>query len=273
MRKVPARPVTRVASFARNWPLTVQLIQRDILGRYRGSAIGWAWSLFNPLFMLAIYTLVFSGVFNIRWDGHGGDGQADVALILFAGLIVHGLFAECINRAPALIVNNANYVKKVVFPLEVMPWVAIGSALFHALVSLAVLLVAELATRQYVPWTALLLPIVLLPLIFGVMGLAWLFTSMGVYLRDIAQVTIMFTTTMQFVSAVFFPMSALPEPYRSWLGLNPLAIAIEQSREVLLFGRIPDLTQWFVTMVFSLLLAWAGFAGFQKARRGFADVL
>ncbi|GAB3767926.1 ABC transporter permease [Ramlibacter monticola] len=273
MRKFPATPFEMLASLGRHWHLVVQLTQREVLGRYRGSMLGWAWSLFNPLFMLAIYTLVFSGVFNTRWPGGGDSGKADFALILFVGLIVHGVFAECINRAPALIVNNTNYVKKVVFPLEIIPWVALGSALFHAVISLVVLMGAQVVLARPIPATALLLPLVLLPLVFGVMGLAWLLASLGVYLRDISQLTAMFATVMQFISAVFFPLSALPEPYRSWLRLNPLAVVIEQSRDVLLFGRAPDLQVWSLTLAVGMGLAWAGFAGFQKARRGFANVL
>lgn len=273
MRKFPATPVEMVASFGRNWQLILQLSRREITGRYRGSTLGWAWSLFNPLFMLAIYTLVFSGVFKTQWDAGPGESKSGSVLILFVGLIVHGLFAECINRAPALIVNHANFVKKVVFPLEVIPWVAVGSALFHAVISIGVLFLAEFVIIQHVPLTAMLLPVVLLPLIAGLIGLSWLLAGLGVYLRDISQVTIMLSTAMLFVSAVFFPLSALPEPYRSWLRFNPLAIVIEQSRDILIFGRVPDITQWSLTMAFGVFLAWVGFAAFQKARRGFANVL
>lgn len=273
MRKFPATPFEMLASSWRHWDLVLQLTRREAVGRYRGSIFGWAWSLFNPLFMLGIYTLVFAGVFNTRWAGTTDGSKEDFVLILFVGMIVHGLFADCISRAPALIVSNTSFVKKVVFPLEVIPWVALGSALFHAAVSLTVLLAAQLVLRQHVPTTAVLLPIVLLPLIFGLMGLAWLLASVGVYLRDVSQLTGMFATVMLFISGVFFPISALPEPYRSWLRLNPLAIAIEQTRDVLLFGRLPDMTVWGITMAFGLALAWLGFAVFQKARRGFANVL
>jgi lipopolysaccharide transport system permease protein len=273
MRRFPATPFEMVASFARHRQLIFELSRREILARYRGSTLGWAWSLFNPLFMLGIYTLVFSAVFDSRWEGSTSHSRGDFALILFVGLIVHGFFAECIHRAPTLIVNHANYVKKVVFPLEVLPWAAMGSALFHALISLAVLFAAKVTISQHVPSTAWLLPIVLLPLLFGVIGLCWLFTSLGVYVRDLSQVTVMFATAMQFVSAVFFPISALPEPYRSWLRLNPLAVTIEQSRDVLIFGRLPNPAEWFLTMLAGMALAWAGFAAFQKTRRGFANVL
>lgn len=273
MRKFPATPVEMVASLARNWELVVQLSHREIMARYRGSALGWAWSLVNPLFMLGVYTLVFSGVFNTRWDAAVGSGKSDVALVLFVGLIVHGLFADCVNRAPALIVNHANFVKKVVFPLEVIPWVGVASALFHALIGLAVLLVAQMVLSGHVPTTAWLLPVVLLPLILILIGLSWLLAGIGVYVRDATQVALMFSTAMLFVSAVFFPISALPQPYQSWLRYNPLAILIGQCREVLIFGRLPDPGAWSLTLAFGLALAWAGFAAFQKVRRGFANVL
>lgn len=262
-----------VGAFWGNRQLIVQMTRREVVGRYRGSVLGLVWSFFNPLMMLAIYTFVFSFVFKARWGMAIAESKADFAIILFVGLIVHGLFAECVNRAPGLIISNVNYVKKVVFPLEILPWVAFGSALFHAAISLGVLFLAQILFNQHVPLTAILLPFVLLPLGLGTMGLAWLLASLGVYLRDIGQITGMFTTVMLFISAVFFPLAALPEGYRFWLALNPLAFLIEAARKVLVFGELPDLGMWGVNLGLGALLAWGGFAWFQKTRKGFADVL
>lgn len=189
-------------------------------------------------------------------------------------MIVHGLFAECINRAPGPILSNVNYVKKVIFPLEILPWVAFGSALFHTLISLAVLLLAQfLINQQPIPWTAALFPLILLPLLFTTMGFAWFLAALGVYVRDIGQITGMFTTVLLFMSPVFYPVSTLPAEYQVWLQLNPLTFIIEEGRNTLIFGRMPEINQWGILFAASVFIAWIGFAWFQKTRKGFADVL
>lgn len=256
-----------------NRKLLLVLVKREIAARYRGSLMGLAWSFVTPLLMLGIYTFVFSVVFKARWGLGDDESRTDFAILLFVGLIAHSLFAECVNRAPGLIVTNTNFVKKIIFPLDILPWVAFGSALFNAAASLLVLLLAQLALKQHVPATALLFPLVLLPLALGTLGLTWFLASLGVFLRDIGQLTGMFTTVMLFVSAIFFPITALPERYQAWLRFNPLAAVIEQSRDVLIFGRLPDLGVWLALMLAGALMAWLGFAWFQKTRKGFADVL
>ena len=250
----------------------MQLTKRDVLGRYRGSILGLAWSFFNPLLMLSVYTFVFSVVFKARWNVAGED-KVNFAIILFVGLIVHGLFAECVNRAPSLILSNSNYVKKVVFPLEILPSVALGSALFHAGVSLVVLLAAQLLINQRLPWTVVIFPIILLPLLLVTMGFAWLLSALGVYVRDVGQTTSIFTMVLMFLSPLFYPVSALPKNYQFWLHLNPLTLIIEEGRNVLIFGNTPNWIGWGWALVASLLISAAGFWWFQKTRKGFADVL
>ena len=273
MQNFSILPREMVASLWRNRGLITALVKREVIGRYRGSVIGIAWSFFNPLLMLVIYTFVFSVVFKARWGGGGEESKTDFAILLFVGLIVHGLFAECVNRAPALILSNVNYVKKVLFPLEILPWVAFGSALFHTAISLIVLLLAQLILSHQMPWTAIFFPFVLLPLVFTAMGFAWFLAAFGVFVRDVAQITGMFTTALLFVSPVFYPISALPIKYQGWLQLNPLAFIIEEGRKVLVFGKLPDIEQWSVMMAAGILIGWTGFAWFQKTRKGFADVL
>jgi lipopolysaccharide transport system permease protein len=273
MQHFSISPREMIASLWRNRGLVLALIKREVVGRYRGSVMGIAWSFFNPLLMLVIYTLVFSVVFKARWGVGGEESKTGFAIILFVGLIVHGLFAECVNRAPGLILSNVNYVKKVIFPLEILPWVAFGSTLFHTTISLVVLLLAQLILSQQMPWTALLFPFILLPLVFATMGCTWFLAALGVYVRDIGQITGMFTTVLLFVSAVFYPISALPRQYQFWLQLNPLAFIIEAGRKSLIFGQLPDIGRWGIMLAAGILIAWAGFAWFQKTRRGFADVL
>jgi len=261
------------ASFWRNRNLIWQMTRREVVGRYRGSIIGMTWSFFHPILMLAVYTFVFSVVFKARWGAGGDESKTGFAIALFAGMIIHGLFADCINRAPGLIISNPNFVKKVVFPLEIMPWVAMGSALFHSLTNVFVLLLAQLVIKQQVPTTAIFFPAIALPLVLLSMGLAWFLAALGVYLRDISQITGIFTTIMMFISPVFFPISALPPALQPWLILNPLAFIIEQVRNILIFGKTPNWTGWGIALSASIIIAWAGFWWFQKTRKGFADVL
>lgn len=261
------------ASAWRNRQLILRMAKRDVIGRYRGSMLGIAWSFFNPLLMLAVYTFVFSVVFTARWGGGVGESKTAFAMLLFAGMIVHGLFAECLNRAPSLILSNANYVKKVIFPLEVLPWVAFASALFHASISFAVLLLAQLVLDGHLYWTVVLFPIVLLPLVLATLGLTWLTASLGVYIRDVGQVTMMFTTILLFMSGIFYPISALPPEYQEWMRFNPLSYIIVESRNTLLLGVVPDFARLSVHLAGGLAIAWLGFAWFQRSRRGFADVV
>jgi lipopolysaccharide transport system permease protein len=270
----PATPGSLLAGFWRERRLIGQLIKREVLGRYRGSFMGVAWSFLSPILMLVVYTFVFSVVFQAKWPGMmETGGKTRFALLLFVGVIAHGLIAEAITKAPALVVGNANYVKKVVFPLETLGWSLVGAAAFHACVSLLILLAAKWLLEGWVPLTTWWLPVVLLPLGFLALGAAWLFAALGVFIRDIAQLTGVFATVLMFLSPVFYPIAALPEQYRGWVELNPLTIAIEQSRAVLFAGVAPDamLLLWFY--LGSLVFMALGYAWFQVTRRGFADVL
>ncbi len=261
-----------VASVWRHRDLIAQMARREVVGRYRGSVLGIVWSFFHPVLMLTVYTFVFSVVFNARWQS-GSDSKTEFAIVLFAGMIVYNLFAECINRAPGLVLANPNYVKKVVFPLEILPWVVFAAALFHAAVSLAVLLGFYALVNHDLQWTVVFLPVVLLPLVFLTLGLAWLFASLGVYLRDVGQTVGVATTVLMFLSPIFYPVTALPEDYRAIMYLNPLAHLIEQARAVTIWGQMPDWGALGLGLAVSLAVAWLGFAWFQKTRRGFADVL
>jgi lipopolysaccharide transport system permease protein len=272
MQAHPTSPAEMVASAWRNRSLILALIQRDVIGRYRGSMLGALWSFFHPLLMLAIYTFVFSVAFGARWSA-GGDSKAEFAIVLFAGLLVFNLFSECVNRAPTTIVANTNFVKKVVFPLEILPWVVMGSALFHALISLIVWLVFYAILLGLPHPSACLLPLVIFPLVLFTMGISWLLASLGVYLRDVTQVVGIGTTALLFLSPIFYPASSLPEQYRWLLAFNPMTPSIEQARDVLVWGRAPDWTVLGTTMAAASVIAWLGFAWFQRTRKGFADVL
>ena len=269
----PTSLVALIASVVKNRRLIYQMIKRDVVGRYKGSMFGLAWSFFNPILMLAIYTFVFSVVFTVKWGGGAAENKAEFALILFAGMVVFALFSEVINRSPTIIVGNANYVKKVVFPLELLPIISMGSAIFHAFVSLLILLSAFILVNGYLPWTIVYLPLIFAPLVALTLGFSWFLASIGVYIRDIGQTVGLITTMLMFVSPIFYPLSSLSEELRSWVSLSPVSFIIEQVRTVLIFSMQPN---WFGLVLYTfiaIIIMWLGFAWFQKTRKGFADVL
>jgi len=250
------------------------MTKREIVGRYRGSAMGLLWSFINPVFMLTVYTFVFSVVFKARWGASAvQESRTDFAVILFVGLIVHSLFAETLNRAPTLILANVNYVKKVVFPLEILPIINLGSVLFHSFISLLVLLIAFFIFNGFIHWTLVFIPLVLLPLVLLILGLSWFLASLGVYLRDVGQTITIIMTVMMFLSPVFYPISSLPKNLQPVIMLNPLTFIIEQARAVLIWGKLPSFSGLGIYALISLVIMWLCYAWFQKTRKGFADVL
>lgn len=260
------------SSLWRHRELIWLLTKRDVIGRYKGSMLGIIWSFANPIILLIVYTFVFSVVFKARWGGVG-EGKTTFALLLFVGMIIYNLFSETLTRAPILITSNVSYVKKILFPLEILPVVALGASLFHALVSLSVLGCALVILNGFIPWTALLLPLLLMPLILLSLGVAWMLSSFGVFIRDVVQPIGLAMTILLFASPIFYPVSALPENFRIWVMMNPLTFIIEQAREVLIFGRFPDFIGLVIYFFAALMIAWIGYVWFQKTRKGFANVL
>lgn len=256
----------------RHWDLVVLLTKREVVGRYRGSFLGLLWVMSYPLMMLGVYTFVFNVVFQARW-GVAGESNTEVVLLLFTGLIVYSLFAECINRAPSLILSRVNYVKKVVFPLEVLPWVSLGGALFQMGMNLSVLLVFYGVSHLSLHWTVILFPLVVIPLALVILGASWFLASVGVFVRDVGHMTSVVSSLMLFLAPVFYPVSALPELYRPFLYLNPLTFIIEQARDVLIAGKLPSWYGIGIYCLCSIIFAWLGLVWFERTRKGFADVL
>jgi lipopolysaccharide transport system permease protein len=265
-------PSAMLDSIWSNRGLIAILVHREVLHRYRGSFLGLVWSFINPALTLIIYTFVFTVVFKAKWTS-SSESKTEFALVLFAGLIVFTLLAECLNKAPTLILSNANYVKKVVFPLEILPIVVLGSALFHAAISFLVWLVAYSVFYGPPHLTALLLPIAILPLLCFVLGASWALASLGVYLRDTSQFVGSVISALMFVSPIFYPVSALPPDYQMLLRLNPITTVVEHVREVLFWGVVPKLSGYSLFLLFAIGVAWLGFVWFQSTRKGFADVI
>ncbi|WP_426662526.1 ABC transporter permease [Rhodanobacter aciditrophus] len=248
------------------------MAKRDVIGRYRGSFIGLLWSFFNPLLMLAIYGFVFGYIFKSRWNGQTG-GHVEFVVILFAGLNINALFADCANRAPMLIVENTNFVKKVVFPLETLPWSTLGSALFHLAVSTLVLLIISLLADGSIPGTVVLFPIVLACFVPFLVGTMWLFASLGVFLRDLKQAVGIMTMALMFTAPIMYPRTMVPVQYQDLMLLNPLTVIVESSQDVLVWGQQPSWLLLGGYAICSCLFAWLAFVWFERTRKGFADVL
>lgn len=253
--------------------LSRELAKREVLGRYRGSMLGLAWSFLTPLLLLVVYTLFFTEVFQARWGARGDGGKLAFASAAFAGLIVHGFFAESAVRGAGVLVANPNFVKKIVFPLDVLPWVSVLASLFHALVSVLVLLVVRLALGEGIPATAALWPLMLLPMLLAATGTAWLLSTLSVYFRDVGQVVGFIATVFLFTSPVFFATDSLPASFASIVEANPLTYLIEQSRELLLWGAGMDWWRYLRYTLVALTYAWLAHAFFERSKRGFADVL
>ncbi|WP_159718951.1 ABC transporter permease [Geminicoccus flavidas] len=272
MHSFSVSPVELVASLWRNRHLVMVLARREVEGRYRGSIMGILWSLFQPMLMLAVYTFVFSVVFNARW-GSSGTSKAEFALTLFAGLLVFNIFADCLNRSSSLIIANTNFVKKIMFPIEILPCVIMASALFHAAVNLLVWMVFYVLIVGRPHLGILMFPIVIAPCVAFTVGLSWMVAALGVFLRDVAQVVGVLITALMFLSPIFYPVSSLPASYRPLMLINPLTPAVEQVRDVLMWGKAPSWGVFVVYLLAGMVVACLGFAWFQKTRKGFADVL
>lgn len=253
--------------------LIYQFARREVLGRYRGSLLGLGWSFVTPLLMLSVYTFVFVGVFKARWPGAESGGGGEFALQIFAGLLVFNLFSEVANRAPNLILEQPNLVKKVVFPLEILPWVSVLSGIFHLLLGCGVLLLGALLVRGGLPPSAITLPLVLLPFLVLLLGLSWLLSALGVFVRDIGQMMGLMINLMMFLSPIFYSMDSLSPALRRWMLANPLTLIIEQVRATALGGVWPDWQALALYSLAALAIGWLGTTFFQATRKGFADVL
>ena len=252
----------------------MQLWRRDIHARYRGSLLGIVWAVLTPLFMLAIYTFVFGAVFQAKWGmAPGGEAPVHFALILYSGLMLHGLLSETLGRSTGIVLENQNYVKKVVFPLEILPALIVLSALFMFAIQFTLLVIAMLALGQPIPLTILYAPLVLAPLLILCFGVSWFMASIGVYIRDVSHLIGLVITLLLFLSPIFYPISAIPEAFQFWIYLNPLTVVIEQLRAVVIYGENPNMTLLGVYSLIAGLGAVVGYVFFVKTRKGFNDIL
>ena len=260
-------------NFWRHRNLIAQFSRREIDARYRGTNLGLYWSLVTPLILLLIYTFAFGAVFRMRWPNMQNDGLAAFAVVLFCSLWSFNIFAECATRAPSLVLAVPNFVKRVVFPLEILAVAALASALFHGAISLLVLLTGVWFVFGSVPWTVLLLPIVAVPLIGMTLGVSWFLASLGVFLRDVGHAVGLVVQVLLFTTPIFFPVEAVPDKYQPLIWLNPLTWIVEDVRRTVLWRQQPDWSSLAWRIPLSLAVMLCGYVWFMKSKRGFADVL
>ena len=252
--------------------LVARLTVREIEARFRGSLLGKVWAGIVPLFMLGLYTFVFGVLLKVRWPGLEGS-TFQVALLYFSGLILFDFVLECLTRAPALLLEQVSYVKKVLFPLEILAWVVIGGALFRVLVGSAILLAFYLAIDGLPPVSALAAPFLMLPLALVAVGFIWFLSAIGVFVRDFRHAVLMLAPVTMFLTPIFFPLSSVSDPLRSLLYLNPLTLIVESVRATLFLGEWPN---WLALALYTGLawaFAWAGRSWFLYVRGEFADVV
>jgi lipopolysaccharide transport system permease protein len=265
-------PSSYVATIARYRDLIAQLVRHEFHNRFRGTTLGVLWAVINPLLTVLTFAFVFGTVFQSRWGGVAPSTENFVIIVL-VGMAIHGILAEALGRAPAAIVAQPAFVKKVVFPLEILPIVVTANAVLNAVITLLVVLAARVFVAGSLDATVLLLPIVLLPYIVFITGVVLFVSAIGVYIRDMTQIVSLLTMLTLFLAPVFYPVSAVPQTYRYLLYLNPLTFIIEQTREVMLFGHMPDWLGLAIYTALAFLFAWLGYCWFQKSRNGFADVI
>lgn len=272
MLSLPSRLIAPFSRLIVHKSLAFQLAKRDVLGRYRGASFGLLWALMSPFLMLMVYTFAFGTVLKSRWP-QVESGAAHYSIILFVGILVHGFFAECLTRSPELVVSNSNYVKRVIFPLDILPWPMALSALFHTGMNIIVFIILQLILDGHMAYTIIFLPLVIFPLFILVLGVSWFMAAVGVYFRDVGQITGVLATAMFFLSSAIIPTEVIPKAYRWLFFFNPLTFVINQARNVMLWGKLPNWSGLSLYLMIAITIACLGYAFFEKTKRGFADVL
>ena len=266
-------PLLSINVLIQNWDLLVQLTKRNIAMRYRGSALGLFWSFAQPLMMLGVYSFVFGIVFKARWGEGIETGGAAFPVIMFCGMAVFNIFSESVNNCTSVIVGNPSYVKKVIFPLEILPLTVVAASFIFGLAWFFMLLLGVAFFMGHISWTMILFPITFIPLLLLTAGVSYFVASLGVYLRDIQQVVAIITQILFFMTPIFYPISIVPEKIRWVLEYNPLSSLVEQTRIIFLYGRQPDWLICSIIFLASYLVFLIGFAWFSKKKKGFADVI
>jgi lipopolysaccharide transport system permease protein len=264
-------PISIILSLWHYRTLILRLTTRELSAKWRGTVLGIFWSIATPLLSFFIYGFVFSQIMHSRWSGELEN--TDYSLVLFSGLVTFSIFIESVNRAPSLILENVSYVKKVIFPLEILAVVAVLVAVTNAGFGIMVLLAAILWIMGTLSWTILLVPLVLLPYCIFILGLTWILSSLGVFLRDVRQLIVVATSLLMFLTPVLYSVNSVPERYRWIIELNPLTPTLAQMRAVIFGVQWPDISSYIASWCFALVSASLGYFWFMRTRKAFADVI
>jgi lipopolysaccharide transport system permease protein len=264
----------RIASHLyRQRGLIYQFTRRDVLGRYRGTYLGIFLSLLRPLFMLFVFTGVFGYIFGGSFGHRPNESRMDFALTLFCGLVPFNFAMECVSRAPTLVLSNPNYVTKVVFPLEILAISVVGAGLIHMAISLIPLFLGMLLVHGSIPLTVVYLPLILVPLVLLSLGVTWFLASLGVFIRDVDSIMPVVVMVLMYFSAIFYPISKVPPIILPFVQFNPMAVIVDQTRNVIMWGIPLDWVQYTATLLVSAVVMVGGYAFFMRTKRGFADVM
>jgi|SRR5215216_4038874 len=268
-------PIHMVRSLYKNRELIWNLTKREVKSTYQSSFLGALWPLILPLMMLLIYTFVFSVIFQAKWSTNAGQETppGEFALILFAGLTPFNLFSAVTTRSPGLILTVPNYVKRVVFPLEILPVVIIGAAFITSMINVGLILVGSLIVFHSLPFTIFLLPLAYLPLILITLGLGWFLSSLGVFVRDVGLAISVIVQVLLFITPIFYSADQVPGALRFLVILNPLSSIIDSFRRVLIWNQLLNWDAWGIATLVSVFVAILGFAWFSATKQAFSDVM
>lgn len=250
-----------------------QLVSRELISRYRGSFLGSLWAFATPLFMLAVFSVFFNLILQSKWSTGSSEIQPNFVTMLFTGLMVHAFFSEVLVRAPMSVQANPNFVKKIVFPIEILPLIGVCVALVHVLISIGLLILIDYFVSGTVSIYLFWVPLILLPLVVLASGFSWILALLGVYVRDINQIMGPLTTALLFASPIFYSLNSLPEWLRPWAYLNPITLIVEELRAIIIFGKSPDVVSLAIYLLLGIIIALVGFLLFGNAKKGFADVV
>ncbi len=261
-----------LGSYLTHSELLIALVRREIAARYRGSALGILWSFLTPMALLATYTLVFGYFFRMRW-GPDHDGPGYFVVMLFCGLIPFNFFSEVVSRSPELILRSPNYVKRIAFPVQLLPAVLIGASLFHAIIATGLLLVLVALVIGSLPMTALYLPLIWIPLLLFTLSVSLLVSATGIFIRDLSHGVGLFLSVLFFLTPIVYPAAFIPEQWRFMLWLNPVACTVLQVRETCVEGIPLNMRMWAYQMAGGTGLCMLVAGWFRVISRRFADVM
>lgn len=256
-----------------NWDLFMQSLRREVSQKYRGSYLGVLWNFILPLIMMVVYSFVFGVVFKAKWDLQISDSNEEFALILFVGITLFNLFSEGINSAPTLVINNSNYVKKVIYPLNLLSVTNVCGSMIQVFFNIIIIIIAKIIIVRRFDFLFLLFPVVVLPHLLCILGFSWIFSAVGVYIRDVKQGASILSLLFGYATPVFFPLSAIPERLQWIMYINPMTIIVENARRVLIYGLLPRWNELAIIYIMSYVIFLSGFYIFKKLKKGFSDVM